>query len=327
MDQASFSQLLLKLYRAAGTTSIKEFRELALREVQLHLPFDGVMWTSSSVAGQRPSRYVWMLGGVSPQMLQLFDQHPDDDGALAFAVETLGEPRVVRPEETFPDTLMAALSAYSGMHEVMIMAARSETLDRFTILTFGRREGRSFDAEDCAFMRLLVPHLEAMVMQNFEFQIMATMVNRIAGEVGLAAVAAEALVLKEPRFDELMGRAWPDWTGPLLPGPLLQALRSRKSFLSHGGTGFYLVPGDGMMLVIATPASALQTLSPKEFAIASEFAHGKSYKEVARSHGLSPETVRSRLRSVYEKLSIGDKTELSRRFAQTQLLEDLQNLL
>lgn len=327
MDQASFSQLLLTLYRAAGSTSIKEFRELALREVQQLLPFDGVMWTSSSVAGQRPSRYVWMLGGVSPEMLQLFDQHPDDDGALAFARETPGEPRVVRPEEAFPGTLMAAFSAYSGMHEVMILAQRSEALDRFTVLTFGRREGRSFDADDGAFMRLLVPHLEAMVMQNFEFQILATMVNHIAGEVGLAAVADEAIVLKEPRFNDLMARAWPDWTGPQLPAPLLQALRARKSFLSHGGAGFYLVPGDGVMLVIATPASALQTLSPKEFAIASEFAHGKSYKEVARSHGLSPETVRSRLRSVYEKLSISDKTALSRRFARTQLLEDLHHLL
>lgn len=328
MDQASFSHLLLKLYRAAGTTSIKEFREFALREVQLHLPFDGVMWSSTSLAGPRPSRYVWVLGGVSPEMLQLIDSYSDDDsGALVFARESLGEPIVVRPGESIPDTLMAALSTHSGMREVMMLAQRSETVDQFTVLTFGRREGRSsFSADDRAFMRLIAPHLEAMVMQNFECQIMAAMVSHIAGELGLAVVAGEALILKEARFTQLMRKAWPDWTGTRLPSPLLQALKAHSSFLSHGGVGFYLVPGDGLLLLMATPASALHTLTPREFSVASQFAHGKSYKEVARAHGLSPETVRSRLRSVYEKLSIADKTDLSRHFAQTQLIEDLHDL-
>jgi LuxR family maltose regulon positive regulatory protein len=80
------------------------------------------------------------------------------------------------------------------------------------------------------------------------------------------------------------------------------------------------------VLMIATPSSALHTLTHKEFAIASDFAQGKSYKEVARTHGLPPETVRSRLRSVYEKLSVSDKAELSRRFTRTELLENLQEL-
>lgn len=276
MDQAAFSSLLLELYRAARTTSIKGFRELALRELQRHLPFDGVMWTSTNVAGQHPSRYVWVLGGVSQEMLQLFDRRPDDEGALILARETLGEPRILSARDMPPDTLMADFTAYSGMREVMITAQRSEATDWFTVLAVGRRVGRSFNEQDRAFMRLLVPHLDAMVTQNFEFQIMATMVNRIAGEVGLAVVAGEALVLKEPRFMQLLRKAWPEWTGPLLPAPLLQALRAGKSFLSHEGIGFSLMSGDGQVLLMATPASALHTLTRKEFSIASEFAHGKS---------------------------------------------------
>lgn len=327
MDAAPFSQLLLKLYRAAGTTSIKSFREFVLREVQSCLPFDGVMWTSTGVAGHRPFRYVWVLGGVSAEMLQLFERHADDDGGFEFFRGVLDEPQVVRPEDTFPGSLMAAISAYAGMREVMMMAQRNEDLDRFSVLAFGRHAGRApFDADERALMRMLVPHLEAMVLQNFEGQITAAMVQRMAGEVGLAVVAGRSLVLEEERFTQLMRKAWPDWKGAQLPGPMLQALNAGRSFLPCRGAGFHFVPSDGLVLVLATPGSALHTLTRKEFAIASAFAHGQSYKEVARSHGLSPATVRSRLRAVYEKLSIGGKTELSRHFAQTQLIEDLHDL-
>lgn len=326
MDPNALSHLLLSLYRSASATPIKDFRTLALGHIQRLLPFDGVMWTSTSLALHRPLRHVWVLGGVAPEALELFERYPDDDVALTFAAETLGEPRILQAGDAKPG-LMAEFTAYSRMREVMITAQRAPDADRFTLFTVGRRDGPPFSDADRDFMRTLMPHLDPLVLQNFEFQTMSTMVHRIAGEVGLAVAADDAVILREAHFTQLLWKVWPNWSGTMLPDPLLQALRTGKSFVSYGGAGFYFVAGDGHVLIIATPASALHRLTNKEYSIASDFAHGKSYKEVARDHGLSPDTVRSRLRSVYDKLSVNDKTELSRRFSQTQLLEDLQKLL
>ncbi|MEM6933501.1 MAG: LuxR C-terminal-related transcriptional regulator [Pseudomonadota bacterium] len=54
-------------------------------------------------------------------------------------------------------------------------------------------------------------------------------------------------------------------------------------------------------------------LSKREHEVASAYAAGQSYKEIARDLGLSPTTVRSHLRTVYGKLQVTSKIELVRR--------------
>lgn len=328
MDNAVFSRLLLNLYQAAANTSIREFRQVALSQLQRYIPFDGVIWTTTSLASRQPMRHVWILGGVSPEMIQIFKRYPQDQTVLDIAKSTPGEPQLLRSDEMPKDSLMSAISAYSGMRHVMITAEWNGTLGSFGILSLARRDPeRPFTVEEISLKRLLMPHLEAMVVRNFESQIMASMVGKVAGGVGLAIIAEGAVVLEEAKFLELMQHEWPTWVGPLLPDPLLKAVQSGKSFLARGITSFHLVHREDQVLLIATPGAALDMLTRKEYAIASDFADGKSYKEVARAHGLSPETVRSRLRSVYEKLNIGDKAELSKHFAHDKLLSNLKSLL
>jgi len=53
-------------------------------------------------------------------------------------------------------------------------------------------------------------------------------------------------------------------------------------------------------------------LSNREQEVATAYATGQSYKEIARDLGLSPTTVRSHLRTVYSKLGVTSKLELAR---------------
>ena len=53
-------------------------------------------------------------------------------------------------------------------------------------------------------------------------------------------------------------------------------------------------------------------LSKREKEVATAYASGESYKEIARSLGLSPTTVRTHLRTVYSKLGVTSKIELAR---------------
>jgi len=52
-------------------------------------------------------------------------------------------------------------------------------------------------------------------------------------------------------------------------------------------------------------------LSSREREVATAYATGQSYKEIARGLGLSPATVRTHLRTVYRKLGVTSKIELS----------------
>lgn len=63
-------------------------------------------------------------------------------------------------------------------------------------------------------------------------------------------------------------------------------------------------------------AVSIEVLSKRELEVAEAYAVGDSYKEIARTLGLSPTTVRTHLRTVYGKLGVASKIELA------HLLED-----
>ncbi|MFT5507652.1 MAG: DNA-binding CsgD family transcriptional regulator/TolB-like protein/Tfp pilus assembly protein PilF [Hyphomicrobiaceae bacterium] len=60
------------------------------------------------------------------------------------------------------------------------------------------------------------------------------------------------------------------------------------------------------------PSLLGELLSKREREVATVYAHGQSYKEIARLLGISPTTVRSHLRTVYGKLGVTSKIELAR---------------
>ena len=53
-------------------------------------------------------------------------------------------------------------------------------------------------------------------------------------------------------------------------------------------------------------------LSNREQEVAEAYATGQSYKEIARTLGVSPTTVRTHLRTVYSKLGVTSKIQLAR---------------
>ena len=59
---------------------------------------------------------------------------------------------------------------------------------------------------------------------------------------------------------------------------------------------------------LSAPTSA-PILSDKEIAILTELAKGFRYKEVARLHGISPNTVGDHVKSIYRKLAVNSRSE------------------
>ncbi len=330
METAAFSDLLLALYRAAATTPVKTFRRMTLETVRRHLPFDAALWATTGVNGGTLTRHVWVIDGASEELIPLLHAHAGHtDMILRELCETPGKTLIFRPEDLPLDPMSAQITALSGMRHVAATAAFDDRLGIHHILTLGRRDAdRPFLVEEQALKQMITPHLEAMVARNFEAQFLAAMIGQAAGTVGTAMTSDDAVLLAaEPNFVELLRSEWPAWSGPALPAPLAQAVREGRQVLLRRHVTLHLSRRQRHVLLIASRHSAIDLLTRKEYQVAADFAVGNSYKEVARMHGLSPETVRSRLRTVYEKLGIGDKGELSRYFEQNKLLENLQELL
>lgn len=58
-----------------------------------------------------------------------------------------------------------------------------------------------------------------------------------------------------------------------------------------------------------SPAASTPLLSDKEVAILTELSKGFRYKEVARLHGISPNTVGDHVKSIYRKLAVNSRSE------------------
>jgi DNA-binding NarL/FixJ family response regulator len=57
--------------------------------------------------------------------------------------------------------------------------------------------------------------------------------------------------------------------------------------------------------------SALESLTPRELAVATAFGEGQSHKTIALRFGISPATVRHYLRTIYAKTNVSNKAELA----------------
>ncbi len=62
-----------------------------------------------------------------------------------------------------------------------------------------------------------------------------------------------------------------------------------------------------------TSANGLKALTPRERAVAALVAHGKRNREIAEELGISEGTVKIHLHRIYEKLGVGNRTELALR--------------
>jgi DNA-binding CsgD family transcriptional regulator len=134
-------------------------------------------------------------------------------------------------------------------------------------------------------------------------------VTILASEVGIG-------LLGLPALRERFGEVWPRWTGDLLPEQLarLIALPGKHILSDH----------DLLVTVEATPKfqglglrrmtlrrlNRHDLLTTRERQVAQELALGKSAKEVARTLGVAPATVRNQTQAIYQKLQIDNRAAL-----------------
>lgn len=111
----------------------------------------------------------------------------------------------------------------------------------------------------------------------------------------------------------LLALEWPAWSGPLMPAPLWQALCASSTLRYQGRRIRVRAERQVDLLVVhvdrVAPAELL--LTPAERRLADLVAMGATYKDAARTLGISPATVRNQLHSAYAKLGIPGRRQLA----------------
>jgi DNA-binding CsgD family transcriptional regulator len=168
-------------------------------------------------------------------------------------------------------------------------------------------EAPRFSDQDCRLLNNLMLHLVAAVSAN-QIRTLVAMRETLTRPRNLALAVCDqrgTLHCAERGFVDLLLTEWTDWTGPCLP----------VAMDANGYEGKYLqieasTVGD-LFLLAARSRTVLMQLSPRENDVAQGFGEGKTYKEVARDLGMSPNTVRHHIRAIYSKLGVKDKARIA----------------
>jgi DNA-binding CsgD family transcriptional regulator len=310
----AFSKLVFDLHRAASETPMERFQEQALELLSEYVAFDSAWWGMSATAGRDfdvHSSYTYKLPA---NFGELWERIRHDPKMSRMVSKAPGFTLNCKLSEFFVDApQIRAITEVLSIRQLLFTFDLNRNVNILTFLVLYRAdEERAFSEEDRLFTQLAVPHLFACWSRNRIMQISQLRISRMNADF-LVALADRKGVVHDapPGFAELMREEWPDWRSATLPSALTRVCQRQMS--SYGGDRLTVKASavrDWVLLLVSKRAPA-DRLSNQERTIASAFAKGDSYKEIARSLTISPATVRHHLRRIYEKLEISDKAQLA----------------
>jgi DNA-binding CsgD family transcriptional regulator len=312
----TFGELLLPLYRAAQEISGDEFPDFAIGLLRSALPFTSTRWMT-----------------VIPQ----------SDGVSISSVHLQNEPldmvldwQEISRQDPIYDAVMAKPGRGCNFHAPTLYAGPSLAIMRDYTTRYGHQNGLSvcqltgsrehltalslfrcdpddhFQKAEQLLQERFLPHLieAASINRSLCFGRSGYALNE-KGSVSTALSRMDGIFLYcAPRFKDLLNREWSSWTGLRLPGQLYTDLSKQGRFSGAVITVDSQRVGN-LLILRARAVTGLDQLSPRELVVARLFGEGLSYKEIALKMSVSPNTVRSFLQRVYEKLKIRDKAELA----------------
>jgi DNA-binding CsgD family transcriptional regulator len=309
-----FSQLLLVLYRNAQELPVSQFQDAALQAVKPLLHFDGCTWGTGTMTAQGVDVHSMHRYRFSDAMFAAFGRVAHQDSA---AVRVTSQPRMTigfSAEEEFHRPEQAGIREFAseyGQHHCFI-TCDINPLTRFAhwVSLFRSDPARRCRQEEIEFLEALAPHLMQSVTIN-RLVHLDRLVGDAARESWAVAIAdARGVVYHaEQRFRELLKQDFP-LDGDRLPGALLGRIEAGEPRIQGERVVLQHSLEQGLFFLKARARHPVDTLSPREFAVAEMVASGLTQKQVAARVGRSPETIRSQVKAIFAKLDINTATLL-----------------
>ncbi|WP_447776221.1 helix-turn-helix transcriptional regulator [Pseudomonas chlororaphis] len=304
----AFSSLTLELQRLAQHKDIEHFHGHALNRIGQLLPFDSAWWGRAALIDGLPEEHSSYLHRLPPSYLPDWQSIKHVDVTVGRVHAHPGQAVIVDMGDPANGPGLNWLGTTYNIGELLCVVYIDPQTHLSDHLALYRAPGaKRFDADDCLLLNNLMLHLVAAVSAN-QIRTLVAMRETLTSPRNLALAVCDqrgTLHCAERGFVDLLLGEWPDWSGPCLPGPVLD----------DGYEGRHLQveasPVGDLFLLAARGRTLLTQLSPRENDVALGFGEGKTYKEIARELGLSPNTVRHHIRAIYNKLGVKDKTRIA----------------
>lgn len=308
-----YSSLLLALYRLAQECPVQQFQDAALTLLKATLAFDSSMWGTATMNADGIDIHSIHLHNSSPAMLAAYEKVKHRDTA---AVQVTAQPALTIGfcVDDFPGDDNAGLRQFLNDfgHRNFLITSSIHPATRFVqwvSLYRARLEARCQPAE-VDLLACLAPHLMQALAINRLVHL-----DRLSHDVVRAkwsvAIADQRGVLyhADERFKSLVASAWGrDDPGRLPPALLARLVGDGKGprTLMHEGVILYCSREQDVLFLKARAAEAVDTLSEREFLVARLLAGGLTHKEVATQLHRSPETIRTQIKAIFNKLDINN---------------------
>ncbi|AZE89242.1 helix-turn-helix transcriptional regulator [Pseudomonas orientalis] len=304
----AFSAMTLELQRLAQDKNIEHFHEAALRCIGELLPFDSAWWGRAALIDGLPEEHSSYLYKLPSSYLRDWQSIRHVDVTIDRVHGAPGQAVIVDMRSPASGSGLNWLGESYGIGELLCVVyidPQTHLSDHLTL--YRAPDAPRFIEQDCLLLTQLMRHLVAAVSAN-QIRTLVAMREALTHPRNLALAVCDqhgTLHCAERGFVNLLLSEWPDWAGPCLPVPIEADGYEGRHLQIEAST-----VGD-LFLLAARSRTVLMQLSPRENAVAQGFGEGKTYKEVARELGMSPNTVRHHIRAIYSKLGVKDKARIA----------------
>jgi DNA-binding CsgD family transcriptional regulator len=314
-DLSRFSRIVLDLYRNAQELPVDQFQDAALEQVKACLAFDASTWGTGTMTQAGIDIHSLHRHRFPDDMMAAFARVAHQDSA---AERVTRHPRMTigfSAEEEFTREDQAEIRQfardYSQHHCFVTSDIHPVTRFAHWISLFRSNPSQRCLEHEVHFLSELAPHLMQSVAIN-RLVHLDRMLGDSARDCWSVAIADERGVLyhSDSRFLDLLLPEWPLAEHERLPLHLVQQLQAQEGRVVGRTCVLQCSRQQGLLFLKARTRHEVDTLSGREFVIAQLLTAGLTHKQIARKLERSPETVRSQIKSIFEKLGINNVTLL-----------------
>jgi DNA-binding CsgD family transcriptional regulator len=326
------NDLLLKIYQTSQTTSHGEFTDKIFSLIKNQINFDSGGFCDFSNMGTSGIKLISAAAhNISPhdklrarqeyietETVEGLNTLASADPSFSLAFKHKGRSVSLSIKDKGLKSNIVAYGEKTGSSQTLVMVLDSPTAQRFQTLSLWRRKTDiNYLQTDHTKANIILPHIFQAFAINRQLHknsaikdpAHGTAICSLSGTISFIDEVAINLLLKE--FHE--------WNPPFLPAMIMEKLRSTSEKIYIGKQFTLNAKRQKDVLFLNFKKSIrFERLSPTELVIAEMLARNETYKAIAQKLGNQPATVRNQAHSIYMKLGISGKAELTQRMSQNK---------
>lgn len=313
---SEYSHLLLTIYRQAQELPVHEFQDAILTAVKQYLPFDSSMWGTATMTASGIDIHSLHLHNTTQAMIDAYEKVKHLDTA---AVQVSSQPTATIAFNTNVDFPQPELHEYRKFlhdfrHENFFITSDINPITRFVqwVSLYRASEHEHCTPTETELLACIAPHLmQALAINRLVH--LDRLTGDVAREKWRVAIADGRGVLyhADKSFRELIQGEWPMQDESHLPQALLDRLMAEDNQVAGAHVVVRRSLERGLLFLKARAREKVDDLSAREFLVARLLVSGLTQKQVAAKLERSPETVRTQVRGIFDKLGINNVAMLA----------------